>query len=169
MIFDEALTSSPGLTRYLPPRKPGTYFQTRGGSLGVGIPGAIGLKLANPDKEVWAFTGDGGSMYTPQALWTAAHHRVNAKFVVCNNHSYQLLKLNLQAYWNERDLPERPFPASFDIGDPDIDFAKQAEALGVRALRVEKPDEVVPAIEQARAHDGPFLIDLIVGQQVPGH
>lgn len=168
LIFDEALTSSPGLTRYLPPRTPGTYFQTRGGSLGVGIPGAIGLKLAHPDREVWGFTGDGGSMYTPQALWTAAHHRVNAKFVVCNNHSYQLLKLNLQAYWDERDLPERPFPASFDIGDPDIDFVRLAESLGVGGARVERPDQVAAAIEQARAHDGPFLIDLVVAQNVPG-
>ena len=63
----------------------GQYFLTRGGSLGVGIPGAIGAKLANPDKTVIGFTGDGGRMYTIQALWTAARHNVDAKFVVCNN------------------------------------------------------------------------------------
>ena len=88
LIFDEALTSSPPLTRYMPPVKPDHFFQTRGGSLGVGIPGAIGLKLAHPDKTVIGFTGDGGSMYTIQALWTAAHHNIGAKFVICNNASY---------------------------------------------------------------------------------
>ena len=87
VIFDEALTTSPELTRYLPPTLPGHFFQTRGGSLGVGIPGAIGLKLANPDKTVVGFSGDGGSMYTIQALWTAAHHNIDAKFVICNNRS----------------------------------------------------------------------------------
>src|SRR5205085_5821846 len=92
-------------------------------SLGVGIPGAIGLKLAHPDRTVVGFTGDGGSMYTIQALWTAAHHNIGAKFVICNNHSYKLLKLNIQQYWRERGIPEHDFPHSFDLAQPDIDFA----------------------------------------------
>jgi benzoylformate decarboxylase len=169
LIFDEALTSSPALTRYLPPVTAGHYFQTRGGSLGVGIPGAIGLKLAHPDKEVWGFTGDGGSMYTIQALWTAAHHKVGAKFVICNNRSYALLKYNVQQYWNERDIPEREFPASFDITCPDIDFGTMARSMGVPAARVEVPDQVAPAISAALAHDGPFLIDLVLDGEIPGH
>ncbi len=106
IIFDEALTTSPELVRYLPPVLPGHYFQTRGGSLGVGIPGALGLKVAHPDKTVIGFTGDGGSMYTIQALWTAAHYNIGAKFVICNNQSYLLLKLNipgvLAGAWNAR-------------------------------------------------------------------
>jgi benzoylformate decarboxylase len=74
-IFDEALTSSPPLTRYMPPVRPGHFFQTRGGSLGVGIPGALGIKLAHPDKTVIGFTGDGGSMYTSRR-WTAYRHNI---------------------------------------------------------------------------------------------
>src|SRR5262249_50308208 len=68
IIFDEALTNSPALTRYMPSTEAGHFFQTRGGSLGVGIPGAIGAKLAQPDKTVIGVTGDGGAMYTIQAL-----------------------------------------------------------------------------------------------------
>jgi benzoylformate decarboxylase len=169
VVFDEALTVSPELTRYLVPDRPDHFFQTRGGSLGVGIPGALGLKLARPDKTVIGFTGDGGSMYTPQALWTAAHHRIGAKFVICNNRSYQLLKLNVQQYWRERDLPERGFPASFDIRDPDIRFDELARSMGVAAVRVETPDEVAGAIEEMLAHDGPFLVDLVLRTDVPGH
>ena len=71
IIFDEALTSSPAITRYIPPTTAGNYFVTRGGSLGVGFPGAIGAKLFSPDKTVIGFSGDGGSMYTIQALWSA--------------------------------------------------------------------------------------------------
>lgn len=169
VIFDEALTSSPDLCRYLPPSRPGHYFQTRGGSLGVGFPGAIGLKLAMPEKTVFGFSGDGGSMYTIQSLWTAAHHRIGAKFVVCNNQSYKLLKLNIQQYWRERELPENDFPASFDLGDPVIRFDELAHSMGVPAVRVETPEQVGPAIRQALADDGPFLIDLILTNDVPGH
>ncbi|HEV2580081.1 MAG TPA: thiamine pyrophosphate-binding protein, partial [Ktedonobacteraceae bacterium] len=169
VIFDEALTTSPDLVHYLPPTIPGHYFQTRGGSLGVGIPGAIGLKLAYPDKTVIGFSGDGGSMYTIQALWTAAHHKIGAKFVVCNNHSYELLKLNIQQYWRERHLPEREFPASFDLHDPDIRFDELARAMGVQAVRVETPEQIGPAIRQALADDDPFLIDLVIANEVPHH
>jgi thiamine pyrophosphate-dependent acetolactate synthase large subunit-like protein len=157
------------LTRYLPPTLPGHFFQTRGGSLGVGIPGAIGLKLANPDKTVVGFTGDGGSMYTIQALWTAAHHNIDAKFVICNNRSYRILKHNIQKYWAEREMDERDFPRPFDITDPNIDFATIAKGLGVESVRVETPNQVGPAIDRALAHRGPFLIDLVISGAVANH
>jgi thiamine pyrophosphate-dependent acetolactate synthase large subunit-like protein len=169
VIFDEALTTSPELTRYLPPTRPGHYFQTRGGSLGVGFPGAIGLKLAHPDKTVVGFSGDGGAMYTIQALWTAAHHNVDAKFVVCNNRSYRILKHNIQKYWYERELDERDFPKPFDITSPNLDFCGMAMAMGVKAARVESPDQIGSAIAQALAHDGPFLIDLVISGAVANH
>jgi len=147
---------------------PGHYFQTRGGSLGVGIPGALGLKLAHPDKTVIGFTGDGGSMYTIQALWTAAHHNIPAKFVICNNQSYLILKLNIMQYWKERGIEEHAFPAPFDLTEPVVRFDELARSMGVQAARVETPDQIAPAIRQALDHDGPFLIDLVVTNQVPG-
>ncbi|WP_236147041.1 thiamine pyrophosphate-binding protein [Scytonema millei] len=168
VIFDEAITNSEELCRYIPPTTLGYYFQTRGGSLGVGIPGAIGLKLANPDKTVIGFTGDGGSMYTIQALWTAAHHNIDAKFVICNNHSYQILKLNIMQYWRERGIAEHDFPTSFTIGNPDIRFDELAQAMGVQSIRVEQPDEIEPAIQKALAYNGPFLIDLVLTNEVAG-
>jgi thiamine pyrophosphate-dependent acetolactate synthase large subunit-like protein len=168
IVFDEALTCSPELTRYLPPTMPGHFFQTRGGSLGVGIPGALGLKLAHPDKTVVGFTGDGGSMYTIQALWTAAKYGIDAKFVICNNHSYKLLKLNVLQYWNERAVPEHSFPKSFDLSEPDLRFDQLAASMGVPGVRVETPEQIGSAIRQALEHRGPFLIDLVVSTDVPG-
>lgn len=162
IIFDEALTNSPAVSRYYPTTQPRHYFLTRGGSLGVGIPGAIGAKLANPDKTVIGFTGDGGSMYTIQALWTAARHNVDAKFVVCNNRSYRILQYNIQQYWTEIGVPEHDFPLSFDLSKPEIRFDEMARSMGVAAVRVEKPEEIVPAIRQALEHKGPFLIDLLL-------
>jgi benzoylformate decarboxylase len=168
IIFDEAITNSPELCRYLPPKMIGHYFQTRGGSLGVGIPGAIGLKLARPDQTVIGFTGDGGAMYTIQALWTAAHYNIDAKFVICNNRSYQILKLNILHYWREHEIPEHAFPMSFDLCEPDIRFDKLAQAMGVEAIRVEKPDDIAPAILKALSYKGPFLIDLVITNEVVG-
>ncbi|WP_345697907.1 thiamine pyrophosphate-binding protein [Kitasatospora terrestris] len=164
ILFDEALTSSPGLFRYNPPNQPGGWHQTRGGSLGVGIPGAIGAKLAHPDRTVIGFTGDGGSMYTVQGLWTAARYDIDAKFVICNNGRYRLLDLNIEQYWKTQDIEHHDFPGPFDLSHPEIDFAALSASLGVPAIRVEKPDEVAPAIAKALAHPGPFLIDLIVGR-----
>lgn len=169
VIFDEALTSSPELNLYMPSKKPGHFFQTRGGSLGVGIPGAIGLKLAMPDKTVLGFTGDGGSMYTIQSLWTAAKYNIGAKFVICNNRSYKLLKLNIHQYWRERDIAEREFPDPFDLSRPAMNFAKIAESLNVPAVRVERPEEIAPALDKAFETDGPFLIEVVLSNEVEGH
>jgi benzoylformate decarboxylase len=166
IIFDEALTSSPDLTRYLTPTTPEHYFLTRGGSLGVGIPGAIGAKLANPGKTVIGFTGDGAAMYTIQALWSAARHNIDAKFVICNNRSYKLLQLNIQAYWQERDIPQHEYPLSFDLSKPDIRFDEIAHSMGVASIRVEKPQEIASAIQKALAHKGPFLIDVVLEADV---
>jgi len=162
LIFDEALTNSAPIARYRPPALTGEYFLTRGGSLGVGIPGAIGVKLAHPDRAVVGFTGDGGAMYTIQALWSAARHNIDAKFVVCNNLSYRLLQLNVDAYWHERRLEKHDYPLCFDLSQPPLHFAEMARGMGVQGVRVEKPWEIGPAIRQALAHPGPFLIDLVL-------
>ena len=160
IIFDEALTSSPAVVRYWPPQRTGDYFLTRGGSLGIGFPGAIGAKLANPDKTVIGFSGDGGSMYTIQALWTAARHNIAAKFVVCNNTSYRLLQLNIDQYWKDQGIAKHDFPLSFDLSSPPLRFVEIAHGLGVQGVRVEKPWEVAGAVQQMLAHPGPFLVEL---------
>lgn len=162
ILFDEALTSSPELTRYLAPSARGRFFQTRGGSLGVGFPGAIGAQLANPGKTVIGVSGDGGAMYTIQALWTAARHDVPAKFVVANNGSYRLLQLNVDQYWKEQGIGKHEYPISFDLSNPPLHFVEMARGMGVQGVRVEKPWEVAPAIEQMLAHPGPFLVDLVL-------
>lgn len=169
VIFDEALTNSPPIVRHLPPSRCGQYFLTRGGSLGVGIPGAIGAKLANPDRTVLGFTGDGGSMYTLQALWTAARHRIGAKFVICNNGSYRLLQLNLAEYRKEQEVAPQAFPVCFDLSEPPLRFVDLARGMGVEGVRVERPEQIAPAISAALAYRGPFLIDLVLeGDSNPG-
>lgn len=166
IVFDEALTTSPALTRYLPPRSPGAFFQTRGGSLGVGFPGAIGVQLVHPNRTVIGFSGDGGAMYTIQALWTAARHQIPAKFIVCNNASYRLLQLNIQQWWREVNLPPHDFPLCFDLSHPPLGFVELARGMGVDGRRVERPEQIEPAIRAMLDHAGPFLIDLVLAGEV---
>ncbi|MFI5934567.1 thiamine pyrophosphate-binding protein [Actinoplanes sp. NPDC051494] len=160
MVFDEALTASPYVSRYLKPELPGHYLVTRGGSLGVGIPGAVGMKIAHPDRTVVGFTGDGGAMYTYQAVWTAVRHDVPAVFVVCNNHRYQLLNANIDEYWKEQGIDGRTHPHSFDLSHPAIDFVALAQSLGADGIRLDKPSQIAATVERMLTTRRPLLIDL---------
>jgi thiamine pyrophosphate-dependent acetolactate synthase large subunit-like protein len=162
IIFDEALTNSPPVNKYLPGRVPGDRMLTRGGSLGTGFPGAIGAKIAHPDRCVVGFSGDGGSMYTIQCLWTAARHNVAAKFVVCQNRSYKLLQANISKFWQERGIVGREFPTPFDLSKPEICFNEIANSFGVAGEQVVRPDQVKDAIARMLDHDGPYLINLVL-------
>ena len=167
LIFDEALTSSPDLMRYIPQDVPGSYFQTRAGMLGTGVPGTIGLKIAHPDRTVFGFAGDGGAISTIQALATAARYGIGAKFVICNNRSYRILKYNLQNYW--RDLGQQTnqtFPDSFDLQKPELRFDQLAQGQGLDAVRVERPEQIGPALDRALAAEKPFLIDLVLSKDL---
>ena len=167
VIFDEALTHSPELLRYLPLEEYDSYYQTRAGMLGTGLPGAIGLKLARPDRTVLGVCGDGGSISTVQALATAARYRIGAKLIVCNNRSYRILKYNLQEYWAAHGQSrQQRFPESFELGRPGLRFDELAHAQGVRATRVESFGQIEPALAQALGDDEPFLIDLVLSDEL---
>jgi benzoylformate decarboxylase len=114
---------------------------------------------------VIAFVGDGGSMYTIQALWTAHRYGVAAKFVICNNGKYELLAENMSAYWREQGITPHEFPDSFSL-TPDIGFVQLAQSLGVDAVRVEKPAEAAAAVQRMLSSSGPFLLDVLVDRAV---
>jgi benzoylformate decarboxylase len=163
LVFDESLTCSPALTRHLTPRA-GRYFIPRGGCLGIGLPGAIGASAGVTDRMVVGLTGDGGAMEVIQCLATAARERLPAKLIVCNNRSYKVCEFNLDAYRRDRGIdPNRPQPDSFDLSRPDLNFAMMAEGQGVKAARVENPEDIAPRIREMIEHPGPFLLDVVAG------
>ena len=163
-IFDESITSAPTLARHIPPR-PGRYFRARGGGLGPGMPGTVALKLAMPDRPVVGVVGDGAAMYTITALWTAAHHRVPVVWVICNNASYRILKLNVLDYLGPAGA-SREFIA-MDLTDPPLRFDRLAESMGVHGRRVERPEELRPALDEALALGAPALVDVVIQGRVP--
>jgi benzoylformate decarboxylase len=85
VVVDESISSGAGLRMFLRSEDPRSFFGLRGGGIGWGLPAAIGVKLALPDRPVVGLIGDGSALYTCQALWTAAHEKVPAVFVILNN------------------------------------------------------------------------------------
>lgn len=85
IVVDETISSGRGLRHFLKCDRADSYHGIRGGGIGWGIPGAVGVKLAHPDRPVVALVGDGSAMYTPQALWTAALCKAAVVFVILAN------------------------------------------------------------------------------------
>jgi benzoylformate decarboxylase len=158
-VFEEAISASAVMARYLTPR-PGSYYRARGGGIGPGLPGAIGLKLALPDRPVVGVTSDGSALYNITALWTAAHHGIPVVWVVCNNGTYQILKTNLAEYLGP--LAEARGFLEMDLAEPALRFDRIAESFGVAGHRVERPGQIRPALEAALASGKPALVDVAI-------
>lgn len=162
IVVDEAITASLDLTRTVQFERPGDYVGARGGGIGQALPGALGVKLAHPDRPVVALSGDGSAMYSIQALWTAAHHDLAVVFVILNNREYRILKHNMDTYRQRFGAkPDRGYP-NMDLVGPDLGFVDLARGMGVEAERVDKPDDLRPALERALAARRPFLLDVVI-------
>lgn len=156
IVINEALTSARALQQIRPYRDRFDYHGNASGGIGFGLPGAIGVQLAHPDRPVLCLSGDGSAMYSIQALWTAAHLDLPVTFVITNNKSYRILKQRLQAFHGSDNF------VGMDFNQPEIDFASLARSMGVTAERVTEPDAVRPALEKAIASRGPVLLDVVV-------
>ncbi len=133
---------------------PYTWVNSGGlGTMGFAVPAAIGAKVGRPDRMVWAVDGDGCFQMTAQELVTASSERIPIKVAILNN-AY----LGMVRQWQEMFYEERYSEVYLS---PDLpDYKLWAEAMGCVGMRVEHPDEVVPAIEKANAiDDRPVVID----------
>jgi len=158
VVVDETITSGRALRALIRSEDPKGYFGLRGGGIGWGIPGALGVKIAMPDRPVVSLIGDGSALYSMQGLWTAARYRLAVVFVICNNRGYRILK--------ERTHALKGFSArtgsyiGMDLEDPVIDFVGLARSLGVLGERLEKIEQIRPGLKKAMEKDGPYLIDV---------
>lgn len=162
VIVDESITASLDLARAFDFRGFGDYFGGRGGGIGQGLAGAIGVKVAMPDRPVVAVSGDGSAMYSIQALWTAAHHRLAIVFVVLANRQYRILKHNVDVWrQNFQAGTQHPYQ-QMDLTGPELDFVHLAAGMGVDAVRVEKADAIAPALAAAVAANRPYLVEIAI-------
>src|SRR6266571_2505487 len=164
VLVDESVTSTAFVRTIFELNEPGTFFYAKGGSLGLGLPAAIGVKLAIPDRQVICSVGDGTALYTIQALWTAARYGLAVRFIVFNNASYMILKGGLLAL-KGASAERGDFPG-MDITEPEVDFVKLAESMGVAARTVSNPADLRAALDWAFSESVPTLLDVAISRNV---
>ena len=167
IIVNDAVTSGAALLDSFDFDEPGTVYGGRGGALGWGMGGALGVKLANPDRPVIAMDGDGSAMMTVQGLWTAANENLPVVYIVCNNATYRVLKLNMNLYKTHIMKDETPASRYMGMDFPlRPDFSEIAAGMGVHARRIEDPVDVGPAVREALDLGKPALLDVVIDGSV---
>jgi benzoylformate decarboxylase len=126
------------------------------GGIGWGIAAAIGIQLAQPDRRVVAIIGDGSAMYSPQALWTAAHLKLPITFVILNNRGYRILKERLIAFHGDERF------IGMDFKDPPIDMAGLSTALGTPGQTIDESDGFIASFSDSLKRSGPSLLEVMV-------
>ena len=163
IIANDAVTTGASIFGAMEFDEPGSIFGITGGALGWGMGGGMGVKLANPDRPVVAVVGDGSSMMTVQALWTAANANIPVIYVICNNRTYRVLKLNMNVYkrhvLGEKQPRSQYLGADFPIP---LNIAGIAEAIGVHGRKIEDPADLAPALRQALDLGRPAVLDVSI-------
>jgi len=156
ILVDEGLTSSRQIIGLRPHRDRYGYHGLASGGIGWGLPASVGVSLANPERPVVCYSGDGSAMYSIQALWTAAHHKLPLTVVIVNNGGYRIIKQRLLAFHKDDHF------VGMDFADPPVDFTGLATALGLEAIRVTESRDVAATLKSAFARPGAKLIEVIV-------
>jgi acetolactate synthase-1/2/3 large subunit len=126
------------------------------GTMGFALPAAIGVKVARPEAEVWVVAGDGGIQMTMAELATIVQEKLKVHIAIINN-GYLGMVRQWQEFFYDRNYQSTPLLSP--------DFCKLAEAYGIRSAAVTMRSQVVPAVQAARRHAGPMLIDFQVEQE----
>ena len=133
-----------------------TFVSSGGqGAMGFEVPAALGIQAGRPGSTVWSIAGDGGFQMTLQELVTAVEEKLPVKFALINNGHLGMVRQWQEMYFDNH-LKAVPVPGP--------DYLKLAEAYGVGAVRVSEQEDVLAALQQAKAHDGPFLIEFVVDE-----
>lgn len=156
IIIEEAPTARGALHDYFPIERPGGFFATASGGLGFGLPAAVGAALTRPDQPVIAIVGDGSSMYSIQALWSAAEYDVDLLIVVLNNGGYAALR-DMAKSGQARRID------GVDIGH--LDFVAIAEAQGCRAVRCADGRDLKACLGELLQSRGPRLLEVILTEE----
>ncbi|MBC7924732.1 MAG: acetolactate synthase large subunit [Bryobacteraceae bacterium] len=160
IVSDESISCSEPVFQHLLRAKNHTYLPVTGGSIGQGLPVALGAAVACPNRKVVALEADGSAMYTLQALWTMAREQLDVTTVIFNNRRYRILDVEMQ-----RTGAKGFGPAAEDmiaLERPDLDFVKLSQGLGVAAVRSTNAGQFAEAFADAMNRKGPYLIEAIL-------
>jgi benzoylformate decarboxylase len=162
VVVEEALTSTPALAAHLPMNDEKRFYGLSSGGLGFAMPGAVGIALGLAPRRVVAVVGDGSSLYSIQALWTAAHLRLPITYLIINNRGYRIIKERLLAMrGTDRFL-------GMDFTGPELDFVSIARGFGMDAVRITHGEDIAPALRAAVEGEGPRLVEVVVSNGFEG-
>ena len=143
--------------QYYPHQRPATLLTSGGlGTMGFGLPAAIGAKFGKPDEEIWAIVGDGGFQMTLCEMATARQENINVNIAIINNHFLGMVR-QWQEFFFEKRYQATP------MVNPD--FCKLADAYSIPSRRVTRRSEIEEAVQFARRIDGPTLIEFVVEKE----
>src|SRR6202035_5431740 len=148
----------PPLQKFMLMRGQDSFYTMASGGLGYSLPASVRLALRRPERRTGCLIGAGSAMYSIQALWTAAQHKLPLTVVVINNAGYGAMR-SFSQVMQVRNVP------GLDL--PGIDFVKIAEGMGCDAVRVSKASDLAPALARAMSYDGVSLVEVIVDSSVP--
>ncbi|WP_300256963.1 benzoylformate decarboxylase [Bradyrhizobium sp.] len=157
-LVEEAPSHRPAMHKFLPMRGQDSFYTMSSGGLGYGLPAAVGMSLGRPKGRTVCLIGDGSTMYSIQALWTAVQRKLPLTVVVINNYGYGAMR-SFSRVMQVRNVPGLELPG--------IDFVKLAESMGCEALRVTKAADLPEALKRALSSDGTSLVEIVVDAAVP--
>jgi acetolactate synthase-1/2/3 large subunit len=160
IVVDESITSGRGLLAATRTSAPHDWLTNPGGSIGTGLPLAVGAAVACPDRKVVCLESDGSAMYTLQGLWTMAREALDVVTVLFNNRTYEILKGEFKHVGAGE--AGRKANDMLEIGRPDLDWVKLATAQGAAASRATTLDEFAKHLRAALSERGPHLIEVML-------
>lgn len=160
ILSEESVSAAGEIWPHLAAAARHEFLPVTGGAIGQGLPVAVGAALACPQARVVALEADGSALYTLQALWTMARERLDVTMVILANRRYRILDIEMA-----RTGGGQPGPRAgrmLDLTEPDPDWVRLSEGLGVGAVRVATADEFIREFAAALRERGPRLIEAVL-------
>ena len=160
IVVDESVTTGREFFYQTAGSHPHTWLNNCGGSIGFGMPVAIGAAVACPDQKVISLEGDGSAMYTVQSLWTMARENLDIVVLIFANQSYKILQGELTNVGV--DNPGKSALEMLSLKDPSLDWVSVSKGMGVDAVRVDNIEDLVKNFKHGLKDKGPFLIEVMI-------
>jgi len=160
IVVDESVTTGREFFYQTAGSHPHTWLNNCGGSIGFGMPVAIGAAVACPDQKVISLEGDGSAMYTVQSLWTMARENLDIVVLIFANQSYKILQGELTNVGV--DNPGKSALEMLSLKDPSLDWVSVSKGMGVDGVRVDNIEDLVKNFKHGLKENGPFLIEVMI-------
>ncbi|MEN9775013.1 MAG: hypothetical protein RL322_2083 [Pseudomonadota bacterium] len=160
IVIDEAVSVGRAFGPATVGAAPHDWLAVMGGSIGFGLPAAVGAAVAAPDRKVVALEGDGSALYTIQALWTMAREGLDIVVVILANRAYQILRGEFAGVG--AGAPGQRATDMLTLDRPTLDFVAIARGMGLEAGRAEDLGDFARLFERACSQRGPALIELVI-------